>query len=167
MEKYLKKFRVLCNRNSLWLPGLAIMLAVAVIGLGAAVSPQTSRETIIEFCVLRALVLKVVGMPHTECPWLAPRKEMVEMTEFSWDRSGFSHMSLDFTVRNNNDYAVKDITIYCYHRAPSGTVIDDNTRTLYERIPAHGTISRREFPMGFIHEQVVKSACYVSNYLPA
>jgi hypothetical protein len=124
MEKCLEKFRTWCNRNGLCLPGLVIMLFVAILGSSVASGSQTSRETIIEFCVIRSLAIKVVGMPHTECPWLVPRKDMVEVTEFSWDRSGFSHMSLDFTIRNNNDYAVKDITIYRYHRAPSGTVID-------------------------------------------
>jgi hypothetical protein len=94
--------------------------------------------------------------------------DAVQITNYSWDRSGFDTiMMLNFSVRNDHDYAVKDIVIRCTHRAKSGTMIDENTRTLYQQIPAHGSVSQYNFNMGFIHSQVDRSTCKVTSYLRA
>jgi hypothetical protein len=45
--------------------------------------------------------------------------------------------------------------------------IDQNSRTVYERIPAHGSLSRQQFSMGFFHSQVAKSSCQVVDYVTA
>ncbi len=73
-------------------------------------------------------------------------------------------MLLDFTIRNDHDYAVKDVTIRCDHFGNSGTKIDSNTRTVYEQIFAHANLYRSNFNMGFFHSQTSKSSCDVTNY---
>jgi hypothetical protein len=92
----------------------------------------------------------------------------VEIAKWSWQKGGFdSVMIATFTFKNNNDFPVKDVTVRCVHTAPSGTVIDDNTRTIYERIEPHKKHTVRDFSMGFIHSQANRSSCQVTGVVPA
>jgi hypothetical protein len=92
----------------------------------------------------------------------------VRLTDIAWTRDGFGTvMMLNFTIRNDRDDAVKDVTIKCVHTARSGTKIDSNTRTIYERVPAHSSLSRNQFNMGFFHDQTFESSCKVTDYAKA
>jgi 5-keto 4-deoxyuronate isomerase len=83
----------------------------------------------------------------------------------NWYKGGFENIMLaDFVFKNDNDFPVKDLTVECIHSAPSGTQIDQNTRTIYEVIPAHGTKSIQKFNMGFIHSQAERSSCHIKDY---
>ena len=84
--------------------------------------------------------------------------------DFSWKKAGFdSIMKADFTVTNNNAFAIKDIEITCTHSANSGTVIDRNNRTIYEIVKANGKRKFADFDMGFIHSQATSSSCQVTS----
>jgi hypothetical protein len=72
----------------------------------------------------------------------------------------------DFTLRNHSAAAVKDICVLCNGFAPSGTHIDTNKRTIYQIIPPHGTISIKEFNMGFLNSQVDSVGCAVDSWKP-
>lgn len=86
------------------------------------------------------------------------------ITKFAWYKDGFgSVMMATFTIKNDGDKDVKDIEIKCVHSAPSGTVIDSNTRTIYEVIPAHKSRTFRNFSMGFINSQAAKSDCEIDD----
>jgi zinc-ribbon domain len=90
--------------------------------------------------------------------------ENVELVDFSWAKEGFGSVMLaKFVLRNNNDFAVKDIRIKCTHTAKSGTVIDSNTRTVYDLVEAKSKKTIRDFNMGFIHNQVDRSSCEVDK----
>jgi hypothetical protein len=69
-----------------------------------------------------------------------------------------------FALRNTNPFAVKDIVITCQHFAPSGTLIDSNTRTVYQAIKPKASITVADFNMGFIHTQARKSSCRVAGF---
>ena len=84
--------------------------------------------------------------------------------DFSWKKAGFdSIMKADFTVTNNNAFAIKDIEITCTHSANSGTVIDRNNRTIYEIVKANGKRKFPDFDMGFIHSQAASSSCQITS----
>jgi hypothetical protein len=88
----------------------------------------------------------------------------VKVKDFSWRKEAFGNvMEVDFTIENMLPVNVKDIEIKCTHSAPSGTVIDSNTRTIYEVIGAGKTRVFRNFNMGFIHAQAYRSSCQVVN----
>jgi hypothetical protein len=92
----------------------------------------------------------------------------VHITNFAWNKASYDIVMLaDFTIKNDRDHAVKDITIHCVHSGPSGTRIDSNTRTLYAHIPAHGSLSQHKFNMGFFHNQTAETSCKVTNYQAA
>jgi hypothetical protein len=86
----------------------------------------------------------------------------VRLKAFSWRKEAFGNvMEADFTIENMLSVNVKDIEIVCTHSAPSGTVIDSNTRTIYDLIGAGKTRVFRNFNMGFIHSQANRSSCEV------
>jgi hypothetical protein len=84
--------------------------------------------------------------------------------KFTWGKEGFGNiMYATFTIHNMSGYNVKDIEITCVHTAPSGTVIDSNTRTIYEMFDDKSIRTIRNFDMGFIHSQVATSECKITD----
>lgn len=90
--------------------------------------------------------------------------QQTKLLKFNWHKDGFgSVMIADFTIRNDSPYDVKDIDIRCVHSAPSGTVIDQNTRTVYDLVKAHSTRTFTNVNMGFINSQAESSGCQILN----
>lgn len=84
---------------------------------------------------------------------------------FRWEKGGFgSVMIATFVIYNDNDFSVKDITVTCVHKTKSDTVIDRNSRTLYEQISARGYHSVVDANMGFIHSAAASSVCRVTDF---
>jgi len=97
-------------------------------------------------------------------------RERMESTlaNTTFDFSGYKDSGLlymDFTLKNNNKTALKDITITCKHYGPSGTFIDSNTRTIYEVVQPGKTKKWNKFSMGFVHSQAAKSSCSVTKVI--
>ena len=93
------------------------------------------------------------------------RLNRVKLEKFSWEKGGFDNVMLaNFIIKNTGDAPVKDIVIACEHTANSGTMIDSNTRTVFEAIKAHGSKSVRKFNMGLINTQVARSSCKVAGF---
>lgn len=84
--------------------------------------------------------------------------------DFDWRTDGFgSIMVADFTVKNPTAYRFKDFEIKCTHSAPSGTVIDSNTRTVYEVVEPKSTKVVTHMNMGFIDSQAESSKCRITD----
>jgi hypothetical protein len=90
----------------------------------------------------------------------------IKILKWSWKKGGFDNVMIGtFTLQNTNDFGVKDIVISCNHFAPSGTLIDSNTRTIYQAIKSKGSLIVKDFNMGFLHTQAAKSACSVKDFV--
>jgi hypothetical protein len=90
------------------------------------------------------------------------------ITKLSWYKGGFGTvMMANLSIKNDGDAPVKDIEVKCEHSAPSGTKIDQNTKTIYELIPAHKTRTFRNFNMGFIDSQATGTNCRISDLVVA
>jgi hypothetical protein len=88
----------------------------------------------------------------------------IELKNLSWHKAGFdSIMEVTVTFVNRGARSVKDIELTCEHVSNSGTRIDSNKRTIYEIVPALKSKSVKNFNMGFIHSQAVKTSCFVSD----
>jgi hypothetical protein len=84
---------------------------------------------------------------------------------FSWQKDSFgSVMKATFVIYNHNKFAVKDVTVTCTHATNSGTKIDSNTRTVYERINVGGYQSVVQMNMGFIHSAATSSKCEITGF---
>jgi hypothetical protein len=83
---------------------------------------------------------------------------------FSSSKGGFgSILMLDITLTNKNTFAVKDIEIDCDGYGGSGTKIDHNNKTMYERLEPGETRTFKQFNMGFLNSQVSSSRCGVQS----
>jgi len=87
--------------------------------------------------------------------------------DFRWHREGLGNFMLaDFTIRNPTQYRFKDFEITCDHSAPSGTVIDSNTRTIYEIVEPVSEKIVKQVDMGLIHNQAQTSDCKITDLVP-
>lgn len=86
----------------------------------------------------------------------------------TWEKDGFGTiMKASFVIRNYSTIDVKDVVVMCKHSSNSGTYVDSNTRTIYEKIPHNSYQAVIDFNMGFIRSAVSRSACVVESYSPA
>lgn len=84
--------------------------------------------------------------------------------DFTWSKDELGAIMIaNFTIHNPTQYRFKDFEIKCTHFAPSGTVIDSNTRTLYEVIRSNSTSIFKQFNMGFINSQAAQSSCKITD----
>jgi hypothetical protein len=78
----------------------------------------------------------------------------------SWRRAGFgSNAQVTFTLRNANDYAVRDIEITCSFTRRDGSHLTDRTRTIHDTVNMK---SRRTFArvhVGFVNVNADKAKC--------
>jgi hypothetical protein len=84
--------------------------------------------------------------------------------DFNWRKEAFGDVMIaDFTLHNPTQYRFKDFEITCTHSAPSGTVIDSNTRTIYEMVEPTSLKKVRNMNMGFINSQATRSGCRITD----
>lgn len=101
-------------------------------------------------------------------PWLSRSQKLanININALRWSKDGFGTvMMATFRIDNDNPVAIKDVELTCVHSTKSGTVIDKNTRTVYEVINSNSYFYVRDFNMGFIHSQAAQSRCYVSDFV--
>jgi hypothetical protein len=88
--------------------------------------------------------------------------------DFTWKLGGFDNVILaTFTVKNQNDFDVKDLRIRCEAFGKSGTRIDRNTRTVFDVVKAKGTKKLPEMNLGFVNAQADKLACDIIDFAKA
>jgi len=84
----------------------------------------------------------------------------LRITSQSWRRGGLgSNAFVTMTLRNSNDYAVKDIEISCAFARPDGSHLTDRTRLIHDTI---NTKSRKTFVrlhVGFVNVYAAKTKC--------
>lgn len=83
----------------------------------------------------------------------------------NYRKEGFGVVMIaSFAIYNDNAYPVKDVTVTCRHGTPSGTIIDQSTRTIYEKITAGGYTFINDFNMGFVSPQATTSGCQATGF---
>jgi hypothetical protein len=107
-----------------------------------------------------------VSQPPVASPTYKEVLSQLRIRNLSWEKKGFgSIMSATFVVHNDSPTTVKDVVVTCKHSANSGTMIDSNTRTVYEIIRRRSSASVVDMDMGFIHSAAVESRCSVTTQL--
>lgn len=90
----------------------------------------------------------------------APPLEGLRIASQSWRRGGLGSKALvTFTLRNANDYAVKDIEIACAFARRDGSHLTDRKRVIPEAVEMK---SRRTFTrvhVGFVNVNADKAKC--------
>lgn len=84
----------------------------------------------------------------------------LKISSQSWRRGGLgSNAFVTMTLRNTNDYAVKDIEISCAFDRPDGSHLTDRTRLIHDAV---NTKSRKTFArmhVGFVNVNASKVKC--------
>ena len=86
--------------------------------------------------------------------------EGLKISSQSWRRGGLGSKALvTLTLRNGNDYPVKDIAITCAFARRDGTHLTDRSRVIHDTV---STRSRRTFArmhVGFVNINAAKAKC--------
>ncbi|QPF94478.1 hypothetical protein [Bradyrhizobium commune] len=86
--------------------------------------------------------------------------DRLKISSQTWRRGGLGSKALvTFTVRNDNDYAVKDVEIVCAFARRDGSHLTDRGRVLADTV---GMKSRKTFarvPVGFVNINADQAKC--------
>ena len=77
-----------------------------------------------------------------------------------WLRGGLgSNAQVSFTLRNGNDYAVKDVEIACVFIRRDGSHLTDRTRLVPGTIETRSRRSFERLHIGFVNVNASKAKC--------
>jgi len=164
---------------------LASMVGGAV-GLLMCLSParrQTGKTIALGSVACFVTIVVVLGINGPGAPATAPvaaagvvepkpenlsRSQILanfRISAISWHKEAFgSVMVASFRLHNDNPMPLKDIEVTCASSGPSGSIIDKNTRTVYEVIRQRSLLEVDKLNMGFIRTETTDTKCRVTGY---
>ncbi len=84
----------------------------------------------------------------------------LKISSQSWRRGGLGSKALvTFTLRNNNDYAVKDIEIACAFNRRDGSHLTDRTRLIRDTINMKSRKTFARMHVGFVNVNASRAKC--------
>jgi hypothetical protein len=98
--------------------------------------------------------------PAETAPVQASPLDGLKISSQSWRRGGLGSKALvTFTLRNGNDYAVKDIEIACAFLRRDGSHLTDRTRVIHETVNMKSRKSFARLHVGFVNINANKAKC--------
>jgi len=89
-----------------------------------------------------------------------PPVDGLKISSQSWRRSGLGSKALvTFTLRNGNDYAVKDIEITCAFNRRDGSHLTDRTRVIRDTVNMKSRKTFARMHVGFVNVNANKAKC--------
>ena len=167
-------------RTKLFTPRSVGMLAVLLAGLGAWVLLSGDGSNTAESEPVRlatATIAEPVPSPIPENteegplpnPAAAPAETAppdaapvngLRISSQSWRRGGLGSKALvTFTLRNGNDYAVKDIEIFCSFARRDGSHLTDRRRMIHETVNMKSRKTFARMHVGFVNVNADKAKC--------
>jgi hypothetical protein len=160
-----------CLRSGfVWLPAALVAgLAAWMLSSGYASKPAAGEPASVAVAAAPARAIPSAEI-HVSVVTTTPEEATIaveaapidglKITSQSWRRGGLgSNALVTFTLRNNNDYAVKDIAISCAFARRDGSHLTDRTRVIPDIVTKE---SRRTFPrmhVGFVNINAAKAKC--------
>jgi hypothetical protein len=159
------------NRNITWLAGPMVLIAgfTAWTLYGPSVAESQSAPApapvIVSAQTLATTETTLVtpteaGPADTTAPAETAPVDGLKISSQSWRRGGLGSKALvTFTLRNRNDYAVRDIEIFCAFARRDGSHLTDRKRTIHDTV---STRSRRTFArmlVGFVNISANQAKC--------
>jgi hypothetical protein len=180
MTMDLKAFPHGINRKLTWLAGPAVLFiglaAWTMLPLPSVAESQTSsapppanvsaqnmswfNPAITPTEATRAAVTEETAPADAAPPAETAPADGLKISSQSWRRGGLGSKALvTLTLRNSNDYAVKDIEIFCAFARPDGRHLTDRRRVIHETV---NTRSQRTFArmlVGFVNISANQAKC--------
>ena len=139
--------------------------AEAFAGLVTALSDAEDKPASIQSAVepsgeTPALTPATATAPDAEQAVPAPPVDGLRISSQSWRRGGLGSKALiTFTLRNANDYAVKDIEIACAFARRDGSHLTDRKRVLGEAVEMKSRKTFTRVHVGFVNVNADKAKC--------
>jgi len=84
----------------------------------------------------------------------------LKISSQSWRRGGLGSKALvTFTLRNRNDYAVKDIEIFCSFARRDGSHLTDRTRVIHDTVNMKSRRTFARMHIGFVNINANQAKC--------
>jgi len=98
--------------------------------------------------------------PAETAPVQASPLDGLKISSQSWRRGGLGSKALvTFTLRNGNDYAVKDIEIACAFLRRDGSHLTDRRRVIHDTVSMKSRKSFARLHVGFVNVNADKAKC--------
>jgi hypothetical protein len=102
----------------------------------------------------------VEAPPPAEAAAEIPPVDGLKISSQSWRRGGLGSKALvTFTLRNGNDYAVKDIEITCAFDRRDGSHLTDRKRVIHDTVNMKSRKTFARMHVGFINVNANKAKC--------
>jgi len=155
-------------------PGVILLAVVLMAGCGAwmALSDGGGDVAESESAQLAAAEPETVSPPTTAAaqqgalpnmpatPAEAAPADGLKISSQHWRRGGLgSNALVTLTLRNGNDYAVRDIEISCAFSRGDGSHLTDRTRVIHDTVRRKGRKTFARLHVGFINVNAAHARC--------
>jgi hypothetical protein len=146
---------------------LLSLLAVIIVGCGVwmLLPPSKGNGTEPVKPDVAAVEPAALGDAAAVAPPIAQAQASAELDRLkissqTWRRGGLGSKALvTFTLRNDNDYAVKDLEIVCAFARRDGSHLTDRSRVLAETVTMKSRKTFARVPVGFINVNADQAKC--------
>jgi hypothetical protein len=106
--------------------------------------------------------------PEAMAPEQAAPVDGLKIASQSWRRGGLgSNALITFTLKNTNDYAVKDIEITCAFNRRDGSHLTDRARVIHDTVNMKSRKTFARLHIGFVNVNADKAKCSLVAASPA
>jgi hypothetical protein len=99
---------------------------------------------------------------ETIAPGQSAPVEGLSISSQSWRRGGLgSNALVTLTLRNDNDFAVRDIEISCTFTRPDGSRLTDRTRLIHDTVSMKSRKTFSRLHVGFVNVNATNAQCSV------
>jgi hypothetical protein len=100
------------------------------------------------------------SVPAEAAPAEVAPVDGLKISSQSWRRGGLgSNAFVTFTLRNTNDYAVRDIEISCAFDRPDGSHLTDRARLIHDTVNMKSRKTFARLHVGFVNVNASKAKC--------
>ena len=140
--------------------GLLWLLAAIVIGFTVWLLMPPSEGNVAQTEPVKLALATVDPAPSATATAEAAGLDRLKISSQTWRRGGLGSKALvTFTVRNDNDYAVKDVEIVCAFTRRDGSHLTDRSRVLADSVSIKSRKTFARVPVGFVNVNADQAKC--------
>jgi len=151
--------------TSVWLKrGLLSLSAASVVGAAVWLLMVPSEGNVAPTEPEKLALTSVDTSPSTSASDTSAAQaaglDRMKISSQTWRRGGLGSKALvTFTVRNDNDYAVKDVEIVCAFTRRDGSHLTDRSRVLADTVSMKSRKTFARVPVGFVNVNADQASC--------
>lgn len=153
------------SATSVWLKrGLLWLLAALAVGGAVWLLMPPSEGNVAHSAPVKLALASIDPAPPTTASDTSAAEaaglDRMKISSQTWRRGGLGSKALvTFTVRNDNDYAVKDVEIVCAFMRRDGSHLTDRSRVLADIVSMKSRKTFARVPVGFVNVNADQATC--------